>query len=208
MISMTSKDEFDSQQLDELFSALGDVLTSAGVEVSILVVGGAALTLAGWIPQRATQDVDVLARVDRKSTTSVLQPPDTLPAAFHEAARRVARDFGIPSDWINATVGAQWISGLPPSAAVGIQWRRYGLLEVGLAGRQTMIDLKLFAAVDQGTDSVHYQDLVALEPTEAELATARKWVESQDAAPIFPELVTKCVNHVRKDLGRDSADRD
>lgn len=83
MISMIPKDEFDSEQLDELFSALGDVLTAAGVEVSILVVGGAALTLAGWIPPRATQDVDVLARVDRKPTTSALQPPDTLPTAFH-----------------------------------------------------------------------------------------------------------------------------
>lgn len=205
---MSSPRDFDKKQLDELFSALGDVLTSAGVEVSILVVGGAALTLAGWIPPRATQDVDVLARVDKKSAGTVLEPPDTLPKAFHEATRRVARDFSISPDWINTAIEAQWISGLPPSAASEIQWRRYGLLEVGLAGRQTMIDLKLFAAVDQGTESVHYQDLIALEPTEAELATARKWVETQDAAPVFPELVRKCIDHVREDLGRDSADRD
>ncbi|MFQ5745124.1 MAG: hypothetical protein ACE5HV_16310, partial [Acidobacteriota bacterium] len=164
--------EITKTQLDELLTAVGELLESQNVPVQILIVGGASLCLAGWIPPRPTEDVDVLARVDETFGKSVLESPDTLPEAFGAAVRRVARDFGMPEDWINTEVAMQWHSSLPPSATEGIQWRRYGALHVGLAGRQTMISLKLFAAVDQGKDSVHYQDLLTLAPSNAELEAA------------------------------------
>ena len=45
-------------------------------------------------------------------------------------------------------------------------------------------DVDLYAAADDiGTKSRHYQDLVALAPTAAELERARMWVEDQDPSP-------------------------
>ena len=66
--------------------------------------------------------------------------------------------------------------GLPPWISDDLTWRRFGALLIGLAGRQTLIALKLFAAVDQGPRSVHYQDLVVLAPTDEELDIAASWV--------------------------------
>jgi len=70
---------------------------------------------------------------------------------------------------MNTEIAAQWTQGLPLWLAEDLTWRRYGDLKVGLAGRRTLIALKLFAAVDRGPRSVHYQDLVALEPALDEL---------------------------------------
>jgi hypothetical protein len=68
---------------------------------------------------------------------------------------------------------------------------------VGLAGRRTLIALKLFATVDQSTRSVHAQDLVTLAPTDAELEDAAQWVALQDASPEFPRLINGVIEHVR-----------
>ncbi|NBC19387.1 MAG: hypothetical protein GVY18_18940 [Bacteroidetes bacterium] len=69
---------------------------------------------------------------------------------------------------------------------------------MGLAGRRTLLALKLFAAVDQGPESVHVQDLVALRPTEAELEEAASWVRAQDAAPEFASMTREVVRYVRR----------
>ncbi|HEX9887605.1 MAG TPA: hypothetical protein VGA70_13995 [Longimicrobiales bacterium] len=80
-----------------------------------------------------------------------------------------------------------------------ITWRNYGGgLDVGLVGRRTLINLKLFAAVDRGPRSVHLQDLVALNPTEEELEGAAAWVFIQDAAPEWPSLVNEVIEHVER----------
>ena len=60
-----------------------------------------------------------------------------------------------------------------------------------------MIALKLFAAVDQGPTSVHTQDLLALAPSDVELTRACGWVLTQDAAAVWPQLVTEVADHVR-----------
>lgn len=172
--------------------AVGEHLAAAGAEVSIVVVGGAALALRGWVP-RTTQDVDVIALA---SPTDALAPPD-FPAFLVRAIERVARDFDLPANWLNAAVGAQWRAGLPADLAAELEWRNHGPLRVGLAGRNTLIALKLLAATDRGPTSVHAQDLVALAPTDDEFANARTWVLTQDLAPEWPRLVTEVVNHVR-----------
>ncbi len=78
-----------------------------------------------------------------------------------------------------------------------ITWRNYGGgLDVGLVGRRTLIALKLFAAADGGPGSVHTQDLVALQPTPAELASAAEWVRTQDEAPEWTFLVEEVCRHV------------
>jgi hypothetical protein len=68
---------------------------------------------------------------------------------------------------------------------------------VGLAGRRTLIALKLFAAADLSPRSVHAQDLVALAPSNAELEDAAAWVVTQDASTEFPRIVQEIVDHVR-----------
>ncbi len=79
-----------------------------------------------------------------------------------------------------------------------IEWRRFRALTVGLAGRTTLLALKLFAATDGGPTSVHFQDLVALAPSDEELERARARVLAQDIAPQWPNLVTEVVDHVRR----------
>jgi hypothetical protein len=70
---------------------------------------------------------------------------------------------------------------------------------VGLVGRRTLIALKLFAAVDQGPRSVHYQDLVTLSPTPAELEAAAEWVTTQDASEAFAVMLQEVIHHVNDD---------
>ena len=52
-----------------------------------------------------------------------------------------------------------------------------------------------------GPSSVHYQDLLALRPTERELQTAVAWVREQDPTPEFSTIVEQVMTHVRERLG-------
>ncbi len=99
---------------------------------------------------------------------------------------------------MNGEVGAQWSQGLPPRTLDGITWRVYGGLEVGLVGRHTLIALKLFAAVDGGSGSVHVQDLLALAPTDIELHEAAEWVATQDAHEGFAAMIARVIEHVQR----------
>ena len=183
--------------LDTALSAVGELLTAENTEAAVVVVGGATLNLLGLI-DRTTEDVDVIARaVEPRAVPVVLVPPDPLSPALRRAILRVARDFGLASDWINTAIARQWSQGLPPSLPDDITWRRYGGLHVGLVGRRTLLALKLFAAVDQSVRSVHAQDLVALAPLDPELDEAAAWVLTQDASEDFPRLVDEVVEHVR-----------
>lgn len=138
-----------------LLDAVGAHLETAGEQTSIVVVGGAALALRGWV-SRTTRDVDAIALADQAGS---LLPPRLSDALL--AVRRVARDFNLPEHWLNAAVGAQWRAGLPDGLAADLAWHSYRALRGGLAGRQALIALKMFAAADKGPASVHTQDLVA-----------------------------------------------
>lgn len=189
-----------SEELANVFSAVGDLLEAQGARVGIVVVGGASLNLLG-IVERTTGDVDVIATVHSPEGESeaVLAPPDPMPEPLADAIRTVARDFDLPSDWMNTEIGAQWELSPPPHLEEDLTWREFGGLRVGLAGRRTLIALKLFAAVDQGPESVHYQDLVALEPTEEELEEAAEWVRTQDVSPVFADMIDQVIRHVQQD---------
>lgn len=188
-----------AEQLREVLSAVGDLLEEKGKTVCIVIVGGASLNLAGLI-DRATDDVDVIARVEEAEGEAMLIRPDPMPEALEEAVQRVARDFGLPSGWLNTAVGNQWQTSLPPSLEEDLTWQRFGGLRVGVAGRRPLIALKLLAAVDQGgKQSVHYQDLVRLEPTEKELEEAQNWAESEDPSPIVADHIDQVIRHVRND---------
>jgi hypothetical protein len=182
--------------LPEALAAIGALLAAEDEQAMIVVVGGASLSLLGLV-ERTTQDVDVIARASSATALDALIPPDPLPPALVRAIARVARDFSLPEDWLNTTVARQWSQGLPPWLAEDLEWRSYNGLRVGLAGRRTLIALKLFATVDQSPRSVHAQDLVTLAPTDAELEDAAQWVALQDASPEFPRLINGVIEHVR-----------
>jgi hypothetical protein len=181
-----------------LLHAAGVILTSERAECRIVVVGGAALALSG-LHDRATEDIDVLALV----TDGVLADPVPLPPHLVRAVQRVARDFGVAEDWLNAAVGAQFGCGLPPDTERDLDWQRFGGLHVGVAGRRTLIALKLYAAADQGPRSKHVADLVQLAPTSSDWSAVRSWVVAQDAAPEYPGFVDQVIRHVDDILERD-----
>ena len=193
-------DNLALDELEQLFTAVSEHLHAAGESAAIVVVGGSTLAVRGWV-QRTTKDVDVIAQASTTDSGRSLHPPEPLPQALVDAVGRVARDFGLPADWLNTVIGAQWDFGLPAGFAQEIEWREFGPLAVGFAGRQSIIALKLFAAVDQGPESVHLQDLVALAPTSEELDHAEHWVLSQDAGNQFPAFVKRVKDHVQHALG-------
>ncbi len=150
---------------------------------------------------RTTDDVDVIAQAEEAGSAKKVRllPPEPLAEALQRAIVRVARDFGLPETWMNTEIGAQWQLGLPPWLNDDITWRRYGGLNVGLVGRRTLVALKLFAAIDQGPRSVHYQDLITLAPTTEELEGVIMWVKTQDASEAFTLMLDQVIDHVEQD---------
>lgn len=191
--------ELDREALRHALTAVGELLANENESVAIVVTGGATLSLLG-IVDRATSDVDVIARARRgEAGTLELEPPEPFPDALERAIRTVARDFELDEDWMNAVVGMQWSQGLPPWFGEEIEWTNYGGgLDVGAVGRRTLIALKLFAAVDQGPKSIHFDDLQQLVPSDTELDEARDWVLTQDAAPRWSEMVDEVVAHAKR----------
>lgn len=64
----------------------------------------------------------------------------------------------------------------------------------------SILYLKLFAAVDsEGPSSVHFQDLIALRPTEGELIEAAEWVRSQDTSPEFARMLEQVLEYAERD---------
>ncbi len=185
--------------IDRALQAVGELLDADGERVGVVLIGGAALLLHGVI-DRATRDVDVVAfGTTDGDATSLFRPPDPLPRALATAIAQVARDFGLPSDWMNRGPANQWDIGLPPGFADRIEWRRYAGLDVGLAHRLDLIFFKLEAAADQPTsDSRHFRDLVALEPTDDELHRAATWARTVNASTIFHDVLDRVIAHVAR----------
>jgi hypothetical protein len=108
----------------------------------------------------------------------------------------VATDLGLDPNWLNTGPASQWQTGLPPGLATRVHWREYAGLVVGLVDRYDLIFFKLYAAVDHtGPDSVHFQDLLALKPTDEELRQASTWVRQQDPSPAISDTLTRVIDH-------------
>lgn len=188
------------EEIKNALEAVGELLAAERTEVGIVVAGGTALNLLG-IVERTTRDVDVLAIVKGKAQLGHLTPPDPLPESLRKAIATVARDLGLPADWMNTVVGLQWKTGLPLGLERRLHWRQYGGLTVGLVDRYDLIFFKLYAAADSGgPSSVHFQDLLALRPTEEEMSAAATWVREQDPTPDFATILQQVIEHVRSSL--------
>lgn len=87
--------------------------------------------------------------------------------------------------------------GLPEGALQRSIRREWAGLALRLAAREDQICFKLYAAVDQGPSSKHFQDLVSLSPTTAELLVAARWVRTHDPSEGFRDQLLRAL----RDLG-------
>ncbi|MDW5593909.1 DUF6036 family nucleotidyltransferase [Conexibacter stalactiti] len=180
-----------TQSADALLHALGEQLAAAGAAFDVVVVGGSALLVLG-LASRATKDVDVLA----VRAGDALVSADPLPPALVEASGRVARDFGLPADWLNSGPAGLMDFGLPEGFAERVEVREYGpALTVRFASRFDQIHFKLYAAVDASTPGKHVADLRELAPTPDELIAAARWSLTHDPSDGYREMLERALEY-------------
>ncbi len=180
----------NSAAADKLLHALDEQLATRGESYTLAVVGGSALLALGLI-SRSTRDVDVLAIVENNELVSA-QP---LPAILLDAAHTVARDFGLPDEWLNPGPTSLLDLGLPDGFYERAHHRIYGPgLEILFASRIDQIHLKLYATVDQGAGK-HLKDLEALQPTRQELLDAAHWSRSHDPSEGYLSVLERVLAH-------------
>ncbi len=188
-----------ADKIGQALRRVGELLQARGERFHIVVIGGAAVNLLGFV-SRATTDVDILAfaQSDASGTLRLSPPDEPIPKVLLDASTTVAADLNLDPNWLNTGPASQWKSGLPPDLETRVHWTEYGGLVVGLVDRYDLIFFKLYAAVDDtGPRSVHFQDLIALTPTDEQLIAAASWVRQQDPAPAIEDALTQVINHAR-----------
>jgi len=176
--------------LDELLHRVGDILADRGESMEVVAIGGGSLLLLGLI-KRPTRDLDLVAVVE----DGKLRRADPMPPALKAAVDDVARLKGIDPHWMNAAPSSLVDLGLPEGFMQRTDRRAYGALTLYLATRVDQIAFKLYAAVDQGPDSKHVDDLRLLAPTSAELLDAARWTRTHDPSPGFREILVQVLAH-------------
>ena len=111
--------------------ALGENMLSQGEPTAVVAVGGTALILQN-IVERTTRDVDIIAigRHLGEGEPTEIESPDPFPEALVLAISKVARDFGLPDDWMNSTIdfnGKQAYHLDSPKESIGRNSMLYGL---------------------------------------------------------------------------------
>lgn len=191
MANISTVDGLDQRYTHELLAALGEQLAARGTRVELAVIGGSALLAIGLI-SRPTRDVDVVGLLSAKG----LVDPRPLPKPLLAAAARVARDFALPADWLNAAPASLLDFGLPEGFVGRLERRDYGpALTVHFASRIDQIHFKLYAMVDQGAGK-HEADLRALEPTADELLQAARWTRTHDPSEAFGQELVAALAHL------------
>ncbi|HWO71278.1 MAG TPA: hypothetical protein VNP94_11085 [Actinomycetota bacterium] len=191
--------ESEPRRIDALLSALGEQLHALGGRADVVVIGGAALQVLGYV-ERPTRDVDVVGLLDGAR----LREAEPFPETLREAAARVARDFGLPAEWLNPGPTDLVRLGLPDGFLRRVHTRTYGpALTVHFADRFDLIHFKLYAMVDQGGGR-HETDLRALRPTPEELVAAARWARTHDPSDGFRQQLEAALHHLEvqdADLG-------
>lgn len=184
------------EDIEAALRQVGELLQVEGAEFGVVIVGGAALNLAG-IVRRVTRDVDVIG-IDGVPHG----PLPGLPPVLERAVREVARDRHLPADWMNVQVSTGLTPGTPDDWMTRVTWRRFGALRVGIAAREDMLWLKLWALADNPGPHGrrHLHDLLAMAPTEAELAEATHALRHVDGNPEFADHVQRVASHVSNEL--------
>jgi hypothetical protein len=161
--------------LEAALRALGEVLEARRLAYDMVAVGGSSLMLLGLL-ERPTRDLDIVALVESGQYLKA----SPMPQPLIDAAVDVGETLGIGQGWLNAGPTALLDFGLPPGFAERVETRLYRTLTLRLASRADQICLKLYAAVDQGPRSKHYEDLLHLAPSTDELLFAARWSITHD----------------------------
>ena len=175
--------------LDEALAPLGQTLAARGLSYELVAVGGGSLLLLGLI-RRPTRDVDVVALVVGGSYAKAKPLPDELA----KAAADVGEALGLGADWLNPGPTDLLDLGLPEGFSDRVEIRRYGALTLQLASRQDQIYLKLYASVDQGPRSRHFDDLRTLGASASELLAGAQWAITHDPSSGFREQLVSTLS--------------
>ena len=180
-------DTIGRAQLETALAALGELLAARELHYEVVLVGGGNLILRELINRPTTKDLDILGELTGNGVT----PIRPLPGQLHDAVVDVGRTYGLANDWLNTGPDSLLDLGLPEGFIGRLERRDFGGLVAWLAGRFDMVCFKLYAAVDQGARSRHFQDLRDLEPEIDELLAAARWASSHDPSPGFRSLLVK-----------------
>lgn len=192
--------DIQREALTEILSALAEQIGENRAHVHLVIIGGSAL-LADGLNDRPTQDVDVVAFWQRGRFVSA----DPFPVELTAAAKRVASDFGLKTNWLNpGPTSLLEIAGLPEGFADRMTAVSYGpCLTVSHASRYDQIHLKLYAFADR-EEPRDESDLRGLDPTADELHAAAAWVRRHNAPGPFDERLTDVLRVFGvDDVGRD-----
>lgn len=175
------KDAFVTQfQPKALIDQFDRYLADQTIQFEAVVIGGAALALLG-VSSRTTRDVDLL-------TTPI--PPIIL-----RHAREFARIHGLAETWLNDGP-CSLKNELPPGWESQLQKIYEGSsLTLWTLDRLNLIISKLYAACDRNADDVN--DLIALQPSIAEIEKAMTWVVRLDGNPDWPAHVVNVVARIK-----------
>lgn len=162
-------------------------------EVTLLCCGGAALCMLE-ILQRTTKDIDALALVVDGSR---LRRVEEFSPEMEKAVSQTARALGLADDWLNGAASVVLDRGLPEGTLQrsAPHARAYGpCLTVQFVDRIDLVALKLYAAMDPTKGRRHETDLVEIQPTEAELHHALKWMLGWKSNAKFKERLAFLVH--------------
>jgi hypothetical protein len=187
----------DQKDVELVLSALGEQLESLlDKPVELLVCGGSALNVLGLV-RRATKDIDILAYIERneKGETFLIKAASLTPELVL-AAKKVARDFNLPDDWLNTGPASAVDLGIPNGFMDRVTTRVFGnKLAVHFLGRYDQIHFKLYAAVDQGAGK-HLNDLLALKPTSEEIESAARWSMTHDVSEGYKQNLRALLSYL------------
>lgn len=180
-------DTIGRTQLETALAALGELLAARGLHYELVLVGGGNLILREFILRPTTKDLDILG-ARTPDGVDLIRP---MPEPLRNAVVDVGRAFGLADDWLNTGPDSLLDLGLPDGFVKRLERRDYGGLVAWLAGWFDMVCFKLYAAVDQGTRSRHFQDLRDLKPHRDDLLSAAQWAMSHDPSPGFRRLLVE-----------------
>jgi len=178
--------------LHKALESLGTILQNGGMTYEIVIVGGSALLLTGFV-NRPTMDVDVIALA--KDGRFVRADP--LPPELADARDTVADAMRLNRNWLNPGPALLYDTGsLPPGFEKRLSTFHFGGLVVHTMGRLDLIYLKFFALVDADPKSRHLGDLQSLRPSPDELKQAYAWVRMHDPSPGLHELAWQVLKYL------------
>lgn len=169
--------------IKDIIEKFDEFLVAHGVSFEGIAVGGAALILLG-VTDRKTRDVDLLN--------------DEIPLDVTRLAKEFAAKQGLPENWLNngpsdltQYLPAHWIARTVPLFSGKA-------LMLRALGRTDLLKTKVWAFCDRPGDLA---DIVALNPSPAELLDALCWVKPLDANPSWPEFVERVGKEIEKAIG-------